>query len=82
MTPPVKMQPNYPLYAVDLLVPKLRNRSEAKRNARLDQENEQMLMAVNWTAPVKVACFELQQIWPSSDMNDMREIAQLVEDMM
>lgn len=39
-------------------------------------------MAVNWTATVKVACFELQQIWPSSDMNEMREIAQLVEDML
>jgi len=67
---------------VDLLVKKLRNRSEAKRNARLDQENEQILMGEKWTPPIKVACFELQQIRPQRELNDMREVAQLLEDML
>ena len=39
-------------------------------------------MAANWTAPLKVACFELQQIWPCSELNDMREITQLLDDML
>lgn len=39
-------------------------------------------MATNWTGPLKVACFELQQIRPCSELNDMREITQLLEEML
>lgn len=39
-------------------------------------------MGENWSAPLKVACFELQQIRPCSELGEMREIAQLLEDML
>lgn len=78
----MKAQPNYAIYDVELLVKKLRNRSEGKRNMRLDKENEQFLMASAWSPPLKVACFELSQIRPTSELNDLRDVTQLLEEML
>jgi len=39
-------------------------------------------MEATWTPAIKVACFELQQIKPQSQLTDMREVAQLVEEML
>lgn len=36
-------------------------------------------MTMGMSAAVKVACFELQQVRPQKEMNDMREIAMVLE---
>jgi hypothetical protein len=39
-------------------------------------------MGAGWSPAIKVACFELQQIKPQSELNDMREVAQLLEEVL
>jgi hypothetical protein len=39
-------------------------------------------MEAPWTPAIKVACFELQQIKPQSLLTDMREVAQLLEEIL
>ena len=44
--------------------------------------NELELMKVDWSADVKLACYELQQIRPSSDSETIKETAQVLEEML
>lgn len=41
-----------------------------------------MLMHVDWSADLKLACYELQQIRPLADTEIIRETAQLMEDVL
>lgn len=46
------------------------------------RENELFLMGTNWSSEIKVACYELSNYQPYSKINDMREVAQTLEDIL
>jgi len=44
--------------------------------------NEKMLMQMDWTPDLKLACYELQQIRPLADSDIIRETASVLEDIL
>ena len=46
------------------------------------RENESYLMGSNWSSELKVACYELSQFQPFAKINDMRDCAQTMEDIL
>lgn len=44
--------------------------------------NEKMLINMDWSSDLKLACYELQQIRPLQDAEIIRETAQIMEDVL
>lgn len=59
--PVEKKDPDYSIYNPHKLAMQFKPPVE-KRNDRRDKANEAIIMSMNMSAAVKVACFELQQV--------------------
>jgi len=70
------------IYSVQTLIRNLGLTQDPKRNLRKDKENESVLMGLNLSAPVKLATFELGLVHPQNELDNMREVALTLEDML
>ena len=62
--------------------PYLNTVNQTGKKRREMEINEKMLMHVDWSADLKLACYELQQIRPLADTEIIRETAQVMEHML
>jgi hypothetical protein len=61
---PYQVDPTIDIYSAYNIIKILGLTQDPKRNLRKDKDSEQILMGLNLSAPVKLACFELGLVHP------------------
>jgi hypothetical protein len=87
-SPGLQHRANHPLpevssrYIRDVVQPYLSRAAQNSKRRRENDVNELLLMKVDWSSDLKLACYDLQNIRPASDGEVIHETAQVLEDIL